>query len=337
MFSARLRQPRETSDEDIEDYVNKVIAILELDELADAIIGIPGAGLSIEQRKRTTIGVELVAKPKLLFLDEPTSGLDGQSAYQILRFLKKLSAAGQSMLVTVHQPSALLFEQFDSLLLLAKGGRTVYNGELGKNASTMKAYFASKGAKIGAEENAAEAMIDIVSGARSKGHDWAQVWLESEEYKEITAEVNNVIKEAQNKPASFEEDGLYYASSLKMQTQMVTRRAWSSIIRTPDYVLSRVGLVIGTGLITGITFGVAVHDNNYRSVQNRLLATFQAMFVAPGLFNIIQPRVIEVRTLYESRERGAKMYGWFPFIFSVIVTEIPWLLGSQVCLDFEGT
>ena len=256
------------------------------------------------------------------------------------------------MLVTVHQPSALLFEQFDSLLLLAKGGRTVYNGELGKHASTMKEYFAKQvrhselcddypsrdpdpnlthqqGAKIGDEENAAEAMIDIVSGARSKGHDWAQVWLDSEEYQTISKEVDNVIKEAKEKPASFEEDGLYYASSLGMQTRLVTKRAWSSIIRTPDYVMGRVGLVIGTGLITGITFVTAVHTNDYRSVQNRLLATFQAMFVAPGLFNILQPRVIEVRTLYESREKGAKMYGWFPFIFSVILTEVR-LRGDKV-------
>ena len=59
------------------------------------------------------------------------------------------------------------------------------------------------------------------------------------------------------------------------------------------------------------------------------------MFVAPGLFNILQPRVIEVRTLYESREKGAKMYGWFPFIFSVIITEIPWLLMSQI-LNFAA-
>ena len=50
IFSARLRQPRETSDEEIESYVNKVIDVLELEELADAVIGIPGAGLSIEQR-----------------------------------------------------------------------------------------------------------------------------------------------------------------------------------------------------------------------------------------------------------------------------------------------
>lgn len=60
---------------------------------------VPGAGLSIEQRKRVTLGVELVAKPTLLFLDEPTSGLDGQSAYNIVRFLRKLVDGGQAVLV----------------------------------------------------------------------------------------------------------------------------------------------------------------------------------------------------------------------------------------------
>lgn len=60
----------------------------------------PGAGLSIEQRKRVTLGVELVAKPTLLFLDEPTSGLDGQSAFNIVRFLRKLVDGGQAVLVS---------------------------------------------------------------------------------------------------------------------------------------------------------------------------------------------------------------------------------------------
>lgn len=62
---------------------------------------VPGAGLSIEQRKRVTLGVELVAKPTLLFLDEPTSGLDGQSAYNIIRFLRKLVDGGQAVLVCI--------------------------------------------------------------------------------------------------------------------------------------------------------------------------------------------------------------------------------------------
>ncbi|MBE3046547.1 hypothetical protein IMZ48_29265 [Candidatus Bathyarchaeota archaeon] len=90
---------------------------------------VTGSGLTIEQRKRVTLGVELVAKPTLLFLDEPTSGLDGQSAYNIVRFMRRLVDGGQTVLCTIHQPSAVLFDAFDALLLLAKGGRMAYFGD----------------------------------------------------------------------------------------------------------------------------------------------------------------------------------------------------------------
>lgn len=87
-----------------------------------------------------TLGVELVAKPTLLFLDEPTSGLDGQSAYNIVRFMRRLVDGGQAVLCTIHQPSAVLFDAFDSLLLLAKGGRMAYFGESKYNSSLFPAY-----------------------------------------------------------------------------------------------------------------------------------------------------------------------------------------------------
>ncbi|KAG0138872.1 hypothetical protein CROQUDRAFT_55545 [Cronartium quercuum f. sp. fusiforme G11] len=111
------------------------------------MIGFPGFGLGVEARKRLTIGVELAAKPQLLlFLDEPTSGLDGQSAYNIVRFLRKLASAGQAILCTIHQPNALLFENFDRLLLLKKGGRCVYFGDIGKDSNVIREYFARHGA-----------------------------------------------------------------------------------------------------------------------------------------------------------------------------------------------
>jgi ABC-type multidrug transport system ATPase subunit len=79
------------------------------------------AGLNVEQRKRLTIGVELAAKPGLLlFLDEPTSGLDSQTAWSIATLIRKLANNGQAILCTIHQPSGILFQQFDRLLLLAK-------------------------------------------------------------------------------------------------------------------------------------------------------------------------------------------------------------------------
>lgn len=91
-FSAILRQDRNIPRKEKLDYVDKIIDLLELHDIQDALV----SSLGVEQKKRLTIGVELAAKPSLLlFLDEPTSGLDSNSAYSIVRFLKKLAAAGQ--------------------------------------------------------------------------------------------------------------------------------------------------------------------------------------------------------------------------------------------------
>jgi ATP-binding cassette, subfamily G (WHITE), member 2, SNQ2 len=121
-FSAHLRQSYNVPKKEKDAYVEEVLELLELQDLADAII----SSLGPEARKRLTIGVELASKPELLlFLDEPTSGLDAQSAWNIVRFLRKLADRGQAILCTIHQPSALLFESFDRLLLLKSGGETV--------------------------------------------------------------------------------------------------------------------------------------------------------------------------------------------------------------------
>lgn len=125
-FSALLRQSRDTPVDQKLKYVDIIIDLLEMHDIENTLVGTTTAGLSVEQRKRLTIGVELVSKPSILiFLDEPTSGLDGQAAFNIVRFLRKLADVGQAVLVTIHQPSASLFAQFDTLLLLAKGGKTV--------------------------------------------------------------------------------------------------------------------------------------------------------------------------------------------------------------------
>lgn len=109
--------------------MDEVVRLLDMREYADAVVGVLGEGLNVEQRKRLTIGVELAAKPPLLlFVDEPTSGLDSQTSWAILNLLESLSKAGQSILCTIHQPSAMLFQRFDRLLLLAEGGKTAYFG-----------------------------------------------------------------------------------------------------------------------------------------------------------------------------------------------------------------
>ncbi|KAL4900240.1 P-loop containing nucleoside triphosphate hydrolase protein [Aspergillus multicolor] len=94
-FSALFRQPYHIPRQEKLAYVDTIIKLLELEDIADMLLGKIGAGLSIEQRKRVTIGVQLVAKPSvLIFLDEPTSGLIGQSAFNTVRFLRKLADVG---------------------------------------------------------------------------------------------------------------------------------------------------------------------------------------------------------------------------------------------------
>ena len=123
-FSAMLRQPKSVSVKEKHEFVEDVIKMLNMEDFSEAIVGTPGEGLNVEQRKLLTIGVELAAKPALLlFLDEPTSGLDSQSSWSIVAFLRKLADSGQAVLSTIHQPSAILFQEFDRLLFLAKGGK----------------------------------------------------------------------------------------------------------------------------------------------------------------------------------------------------------------------
>lgn len=154
-FSAYLRQPFEIPKAEKDAYVEEMIEVLELQSLADAMV----SSLGVEARKRLTIGVELASKPSLLFLDEPTSGLDGQSAWNLVRFLRKLADQGQAILCTIHQPSSMLIQTFDKLLLLERGGETVYFGDIGEDSRILRDYFARNGAVCPSNVNPAEVSI----------------------------------------------------------------------------------------------------------------------------------------------------------------------------------
>ncbi|KAF2270328.1 ABC transporter-like protein [Lojkania enalia] len=148
-FSALLRPPKSSSHAEKIEYVDKVMKVLEMEAFADAVVGVSGEGLNVEQRKRSTIGVELAARPALLLvLYEPTSDLDSQTAWSICVLLRKLADNGQAILCTIHQPSAILFQEIDRLLFLAMGGKTLYFGEIGKSSKTFTSYFERNGTRF---------------------------------------------------------------------------------------------------------------------------------------------------------------------------------------------
>ncbi|KAK3387976.1 ABC-2 type transporter-domain-containing protein [Podospora didyma] len=323
-FSALLRQSRDVPRSEKLKYVETIIDLLELHDIADTLIGRVGNGLTVEQRKRVTIGVELVSKPSILiFLDEPTSGLDGQSAYNTVRFLRKLADAGQAVLVTIHQPSAQLFAQFDTLLLLAKGGKTVYFGDIGEGARTVKDYFARYGMPCPDDANPAERMIDIVSGHLGGGRDWNEVWLSSPERAAAEKELNNIIDTAAAAPPGTTDDGHEFAMPLWDQVKIVSHRANVSLFRNVDYVNNKIALHISSALINGFSFWMI--GDSVGDLQLRLFTVFNFIFVAPGALNQLQPLFIERRDIFEARERKSKMYSWVAFVTGLIVSELPYL------------
>ncbi|OCF78442.1 ATP-binding cassette transporter [Kwoniella mangroviensis CBS 8886] len=329
-YSAYLRQPEDVPKAEKDAYCEDIIELLELQDLADAMIGFPGYGLSVEARKRVTIGVELAAKPDLLlFLDEPTSGLDGQSAYNIVRFLKKLCAAGQKILCTIHQPNALLFQSFDRLLLLQRGGECVYFGDIGSDSKVLIDYLERNGAQVPSDANPAEFMLEAIgAGSRKRiGGDWGEKWRNSPEFQTVKEEIQQLKADALAKPV--EEHGKHteYATSFMFQLKTMLNRTNVALWRNADYQWTRLFAHIAIGLVVTLTF--LQLDNSLQSLQYRVFACFFATILPALILAQIEPQYIMSRMTF-NREASSKMYSSTIFALTQLLAEMPYSLGCSV-------
>ncbi|KAM0756076.1 hypothetical protein T439DRAFT_341482 [Meredithblackwellia eburnea MCA 4105] len=324
-FSALCRQPKSVPKEEKLAYVEEVIKILEMTEYADAVVGVPGEGLNVEQRKRLTIGVELAAKPDLLlFLDEPSSGLDSQTAWSMIRLCRKLANNGQAILCTIHQPSAILMAEFDRLLFLRKGGQTVYFGDIGPSCATLINYFESHGAsKCDPDENPAEWMLDVV-GAAPGSHttiDWHKTWRESNEYQEVYQALEDMKK--QSPAASVDASGNQeFAMPFSHQLWYCFGRVWQQYWRSPSYIYAKIALCTLSAIFVGFSFFKA--PTTSQGLQNQMFSIFMLLTIFGNLCQQIMPAFCTQRSLYESRERPSKTYSWQAFLTAQILVEIPW-------------
>ena len=332
-FSADLRQPFDTPRHTKYAYVEEIIALLEMEDIADAIIGNPDAGLAVEQRKRVTIGVELAAKPELLlFLDEPTSGLDSQSAYNIIRFLRKLAAAGQAILCTIHQPNASLFEQFDRLLLLQSGGQTVYFGEIGEDADILVEYFRKHGAECPPNANPAEWMLDAIGAGQTPrlgDRDWGEIWSESEELVATKADIIRIkegrLQEVGLQPTLKQKE---YATPIWHQIKTVQARMHRAYWRSPNYGFTRLFNHVMIALLTGLMF-LTVEDTK-TGLQYRVFVLFQYTVLPALILAQVEPRYDLSRMIFY-REAASKTYRQLPFAMSMVIAEMPYSLLCGVC------
>jgi ATP-binding cassette subfamily G (WHITE) protein 2 (SNQ2) len=312
-FSAILRQDKETPRQEKLDYVNKIIDLLELEEMQDALV----SSLGVEQKKRLTIGVELAAKPSLLlFLDEPTSGLDSNSAYSIVRFLKKLASAGQAIVCTIHQPSSVLIQQFDMILALNPGGNTFYFGPVGENGNDVIKYFDDRGVKCPPNKNVAEFILETAAkpAKRKDGTriNWNDEWKNSSNNQEMLKEIDRIKADRSAKVA--EQDNVEqteFAAPVWLQTTMLTKRTFVQYWRDPSYLYGKLFVAVIIGIFNGFTFYQL--GNTIGDLQNRMFTSFLILLIPPTIVNAVVPKFYQNMALWQARELPSRIYGWVAF------------------------
>ena len=161
VYTALLRLPDTLTKADKVQHAEAVIAQLGLARCRNSIIGGPFVrGVSGGERKRVSIGQEMLTNPSLLFLDEPTSGLDSTTAQRIVSTLWELAnEGGRTVVMTIHQPSSRLFYLFNKVLLLSNGDPLYF----GKGADVLD-YFSSVGFAPGVAMNPADFLLDLANG-----------------------------------------------------------------------------------------------------------------------------------------------------------------------------
>ncbi|KAK1608012.1 hypothetical protein QYE76_031685 [Lolium multiflorum] len=334
VYSAWLRLPSDVESETRKMFIEQVMELVELNSLRDALIGLPGVnGLSTEQRKRLTIAVELVANPSIIFMDEPTSGLDARAAAIVMRTVRNTVDTGRTVVCTIHQPSIDIFEAFDELFLMKRGGEEIYVGPLGHHSHDLIEYFEGieQVSKIKPGYNPATWMLEVTSQAQEDilGVSFAEVYKNSDLYQRN----QSAIRELSKAPAGSKD--LYfptqYSQSSITQCMACLWKQNLSYWRNPQYTVVRFFFSLVVALMFGTIFW---RLGGRRSRQQDLFNAMGSMYAAVLFMGIsysssVQPVVAVERTVFY-RERAAGMYSALPYAFGQVVVELPYVLVQSV-------
>ncbi|CAN1287564.1 Pleiotropic drug resistance protein 1 [Linum perenne] len=330
VFSAWLRLSPETNSDTRKMFVEEVMELVELSPLRDALVGLPGVnGLSTEQRKRLTIAVELVANPSIIFMDEPTSGLDARAAAIVMRTVRNTVDTGRTVVCTIHQPSIDIFDAFDELLLLKRGGEEIFVGPIGRHACHLIKYFeAIEGVpKIKDGYNPATWMLEVTSAAQEDtlNVNFTDIYKNSELYRRN----KDLIKELST-PVPGSNDVYFprkYSQSFFTQCLACLKKQHWSYWRNPPYNSVRFLFTMFIALMFGSIFwNLGSKRENRQDIFNSMGSMYAAVLFV-GFQNCagVQPIVSIERTVFY-RERAAGMYSELPYAFGQVMIEIPYVL-----------
>jgi ABC-type multidrug transport system ATPase subunit/ABC-type multidrug transport system permease subunit len=339
-FAARLRlSEKDVSDEQVRDLVEDIISIIELGNLRDLVVGFPGAdGLSIEQRKRLSIGVELVGNPSVLFMDEPTSGLDARAAAVVMRAVRNVANSDRTVTVTIHQPSTEIFEAFDMLVLLQRGGRLTYFGPLGEHSCSLISYLEGYPgvSPIKPGYNPATWMLEVTGGSMATSFQAADIDFPME-YSQSDLKVKNddesvsVVRRTLESAAVLTVDSKY-ATSFYTQVKMTMMKYFAFYWRAPHYNFTRIIMTLTIALIYGLVYlneGKKLRPGSDSAdlgfVQN-ILGLMFSLAIFNGMFNCmtVMPVIFGERTVFY-RQKAASMFNPQALAIAQGAAELPYL------------
>ena len=332
-FAAALRLPKWMSKSEKQRRAEEVILKLGLKDCADILIGSEFLkGISGGQKRRVTIAVQILTEPKILLLDEPTSGLDAFTASSIIGVLKGLADEGRTIICTIHQSRTDLFDSFGNILLLARGGHTVYSGA----AAQMLPYFAAQGHHCPGTTNPADFALDIVT-----------VDLQHAQREEATREkVDRLITSFSPTAALADPNPRAIAlpaelgqmqretAPFRIAFPVLVRRAIINFRRQPALIVARIMQVLGLGIILGLFF--APLKNDYYSAQTRMGYVQQILplnFVGMLQNMALYPNERDV--FY--KEHTDRAYSADAFFWAYTACELPFELVTSMLFSLIGS
>eukprot|EP00980_Cylindrotheca_fusiformis_P027773 scaffold22559_cov111-Cylindrotheca_fusiformis.AAC.12 len=321
-FSAKLRLPRDTEEKTLIKLTNKMLRELGLETCADTYVG--GAllkGISGGERKRTSIGVELVVKPSMVFLDEPTSGLDSYSAMQVCRVLQKVARAGSSVLFTIHQPASEVFNEFDQLILLNKG-RVMYQGAV----EDVPDYFEARGHPLPPKYNPADWIMNVAQSVPID--ELNKLGFFPEDERKLPDPGTEIYIDGKDESGHVDGDELLgdvetRRASLLTQMNLLYTRELRNIARDKGAIGARFGLTIVLSLLVGIIFyDVGVADSaDSQHLQSHFGALVQVVIMS--MLGTAQPALLafpEERPVF-LREYSTNHYSVLSYFLSKLTME----------------
>ncbi|CAH8340207.1 unnamed protein product [Eruca vesicaria subsp. sativa] len=327
MFSAEFRLPRSLSKTKKKARVQALIDQLGLRNAARTVIGDEGhRGVSGGERRRVSIGIDIIHNPIILFLDEPTSGLDSTSAYMVIKVLQRIAQSGSIVIMSIHQPSYRIMGLFDRLIFLSRGN-TVFSG----SPTHLPRFFSEFDHPIPEHENKTEFALDLIRELENSPEGTKKLVVYHKEWRAKHANIGNTknnvsLKEAitasvsRGKLVSQETN---YANPFWIEMIVIAKRAILNSTRQPELLGMRFGAVMVTGIILATIFTKL--DTSPKGVQERL--GFFAFAMSTTFYTCAEaiPVFLQERYIF-MRETAYNAYRRSSYVLSQSIISIPSLI-----------